>query len=116
MVSESRLLDLAEAGVRFALDAGADQAEIFASAERAVEADLQKDDIHNAITREEVTFGIRVFRSGAEGFATVNSAERVREACSLAVEMARVSPSDPNNGLAEPEPLTPLDDTPDPEI
>jgi PmbA protein len=116
MVNETRLLELAEAGVKKALEVGADQAEVFANAIRAVEVDLQKDDIHNAITREEATFGIRVFKGGAEGFATVNSAERIGEACGLAVEMARVSPPDPKNGLAEPAPVTALGELPDTEI
>lgn len=116
MIAPEDLLDVAEGAVTVARSAGADQVEIYAVAARSADVELQKDDIHSAATREETTFGVRVFVGGAEGFSTVNQRERLPEACRQAVEMARVSPSDPHNGLAEPLSVEPLGIAPDPEI
>jgi PmbA protein len=110
------LLDIAERALSVALAAGAEQAEICAEAVRTADVELQKDDIHSAATREETSFGVRVLSRGAEGFATVNHRDRLADACRQAVEIARVSPSDPHNGFAEPRPVQPLGTEPDPEI
>ena len=112
------LLDLADRGVTIARQRGADQAEAFVVSVRAVEVELQKDDIHTASTADEVSVGIRVVRNGSIGFATVNGEDRLDLACEDALAMAAPSPPDPKNGLGEPSagPVVALPTQPDPEI
>jgi PmbA protein len=110
------LLDIAEQAVRTARNLGADEAEVFATAVSEAEVELQKDDIHNASTAEEATFGIRLFRNHSEGFATVNDAARIQEACEEALSLAAVTPPDENNGLAPPQAVEPLGEAPDRKI
>jgi PmbA protein len=112
------LLDVADRGVRIARRRGADQAEVFVESVRAVEVELQKDDIHTASTADEVSIGIRVVRNRSIGFATVNGEDRLERACEDALAMAAASPPDPKNGLGEPdgEPVRPLETRPDPAI
>ncbi len=99
------LKDIATDGVARALHAGADEAEVFVQFDREAGVDLQKDDVHTATTSEETIIGVRVFRGGALGFASVNGTEHLDLACREAVALARVSPVDPANGLGDPRPL-----------
>jgi PmbA protein len=112
------LLDLGDRGVAIAVERGADQAEVFVESVRAVEVELQKDDIHTASTADEVSIGIRVIRKGSIGFATVNGEDHLDRACEDALAMAAASPPDPKNGLGEPSAGTvlPLETLPDPAI
>lgn len=116
MIRGEELLDLADRGVQAALARGADQAEVFVESVRAVEVELQKDDLHTASSADEVSVGIRVLRRGSLGFATVNGGDRLALACEDALAMAAASPPDPGNGIGEPAPVTPLGRSPDPEI
>ncbi len=80
MIAKDELLALCERGVEVATGLGADQAEVFGSAERDAEVELQKDDLHTATSDEEVSLGVRVLTHGSLGFATVNGADRLDEA------------------------------------
>jgi PmbA protein len=110
------LIEIAARAVAFARDRGADQAEVFVGHRRETTVELQKDDLHSASTAEEGTFGIRVFKGGAIGFATVNSPNHLEHACEEALAVAAIAPPDQGNGLPEPVPVEPLEAGPDPEL
>ena len=113
---QASLLQTAQRGVERALSMGADQSEVVCDYDRETRVDLQKDDILNASTSEEATFGIRVFKNGSMGFATVNDPEEIEQACAEALALASASPPDDLNGLDDPRPIEPLDQEPDPAI
>jgi PmbA protein len=116
-VSDPReLLSICEEAVARARSLGADQAEVFASAHRAAQVELQKDDLHTACTEEETTFGVRVFRRGSLGFATVNGREHLEDACRESLALAAAAPADERNGLAEPSEVMPFERPPDSQI
>jgi len=109
-VSDPRALLLdCEAAVRNARGLGADQVEVFATAHRSTQVDLQKDDVHTASTEEETTFGVRVFKGGSLGFSTVNGRAHLDEACLEALALAAAAPADARNGLAEPGEVKPFE-------
>ncbi len=118
MIGRAELLEIAERGVEIARRRGADAVEVFAESDRSASVELQKDDIHTAATADEVSIGVRVLRGGALGFATVNAAERLADACDDALAMAAAAPPDPRNAIGEPapEPLRPLEREPDPAV
>ncbi len=116
MSDPRQLLSVCEDAVGRARRLGADQVEVFATAQRSAQVGLQKDDIHTASTEEETTFGVRVFRAGSLGFATVNGREHLDEACREALALASAAPADPRNGLAEPCEVPPFERSPDPQI
>ncbi|MAG32758.1 MAG: tldD/pmbA family protein [Deltaproteobacteria bacterium] len=110
------LLKIAQDAAAQARDKGADEAEVIAQYQREARVDLQKNDLLNASTSEETVFGIRVFKDGALGFATVNDPDRIATACDEALAFAKVSPPDEGNGLRQPAPVTPLETPADPAI
>lgn len=113
---QASLLESAQRGVERAQALGADQSEVVCDYGRETRVDLQKDDVLNASTSEEATFGIRVFKNGSLGFATVNDPGQIEQACEEALALARVSPPDDLNGLADPAPVEPVDQEPDPAV
>lgn len=108
MIEKNALLELCRSSVRAATRLGADQAEVFATSTRRAEVELQQNDVHTTSSSDEASFGIRVFRAGSLGFATLNRADRIEEACRDALAMAAASPPDPLNGLDDPRPVAPL--------
>lgn len=102
---EAELLDLCQQGVRQALQAGADQAEVFASSERELEVGFEKNDLNLARVATETTLGIRVLVQGRLGFATSNRPEDLGEIAAEAVTLAKASLADPLNGLPDPQPI-----------
>jgi PmbA protein len=116
MSDPRELLSICQDAVGRAQRLGADQAEVFASAQRSAQVDLQKDDIHTACTEEETTFGVRVFKAGSLGFSTVNGREHLDEACREALALANASPADPGNALAEPAEVPAFERRPDPQL
>lgn len=104
-IPQQELLDLCEKGVQAALDAGADQAEVFATSHTESEASVEKNDLNQTRRVEETTFGIRVVKSGSLGFCTSNQASSLHEAAREAVTLARMSPADEFNGLPSGEAL-----------
>lgn len=114
--TEQELLDAAQQGVERAQALGADQTEVCVDWGRETRVDLQKDDILNASTSDETTFGIRVVKDGAIGFATVNDRDAIESACAEALALAKVSPADEGNGLRDPAEVTHPGVAPDPAI
>lgn len=112
------LIGVAQEALDAAMAAGADECEVFASEGRQARVDLRNGDIEGAATSAETTWGIRVVRGGALGFATVNRPGEAAAVGEEAVRLARISPPDPLNGL-RPAPTTPyasLDGLVDPAV
>ena len=105
VIDEARLLEMCEQGVKFALAAGADQAEVFASSGRETEVAFEKNDLNLTSILSETIFGIRVFSQGRLGFATSNNPDDLADVAAEAVTLAKASLADPLNGLPEPQPL-----------
>lgn len=99
------LLDRCADLVRRAVAAGADEAEVAASAAHSSSVDLETDDIRTATSQSEVVFGVRVFRKGALGFATTNDPDLLDRTLSEALALARLTTPDPLNTLPDPRPL-----------
>jgi PmbA protein len=99
----AELLDVARDTVRRALARGADQAEVFARRTHEARVQLESDDVSTARSDEEEGYGIRVRVAGSTGFASTNDPSRdaLDEAIDAAVALARVSPADPHDDLAE---------------
>ncbi|NJK61304.1 MAG: TldD/PmbA family protein [Synechococcaceae cyanobacterium SM2_3_1] len=116
LISQANLLDLCEQGVNKALAAGADQAEVFATADRETEVAFEKNDLNLTSVTSETLFGIRVIVQGRQGFATSNNPDELAEIASEAVTIARLSPADPLNALPDPQPITVTSPTPDPDL
>ena len=115
-IPQHDLLELCQRGVRAALDAGADQAEVFATSHTESEASLEKNDLNQTRRVEETTFGIRVLKSGSMGFCTSNQASALTEAAREAVLLAGLSPADENNGLPSGEALQDAAPAVDPDL
>jgi PmbA protein len=115
-IEQDDLLSLCEQGVQAALNAGADQAEVFASSHTESEVSLEKNDLNQTSRVEETTFGIRVIKGGALGFATSNQPDSLKEAAREAVQLADLSPADPLNGLPEGSTLEPASPAVDPAL
>ncbi len=107
VIDEANLLDLCDQGVKYALAAGADQAEVYANSGWEKEVSFEKNDLNLASVVSETIFGIRVFYQGRLGFATSNRPDDLAEVAAEAVTLAKASPADPMNGLPEPQPLPP---------
>lgn len=105
VIDEAQLLEMCEQGVKYALEAGADQAEVFASSGRETEVAFEKNDLNLTSIVSETSFGIRVLSQGRLGFATSNNPEDLAQIAAEAVTLAQASPADPLNGLPEPQPL-----------
>lgn len=109
-LDRAALLALCDAGVQAALEAGADEAEVYAEATAQVEVALAKNDLDQVSVSDEVSFGVRVFARGRLGFATANDPGAVVATARDAVAVAKASPPDPEAGLP---PARPLVDQPD---
>lgn len=118
MNDPQRLLERCAEAVDRALALGAQQAEVFASAEREAKVNLEADDIGSAISHDEERFGIRVRLGGATGFAGTNdgSPEALEEAAQAALALARVTPPTPEDELPEPRSASPVDGLFDPAL
>jgi PmbA protein len=102
-----RLLRTCDAAVTAAGRSGADEAEAFASSGRTIDVELQKNDLQIASSAESEAVGIRVFKNGRMGFASVNTFEEseIQGAIDRALGIASAAPVDEHNGLPEPEPV-----------
>ncbi len=116
LYGEADLRDLCQQGVKLALQAGADQAEVYANSDREIEVGFEKNDLNLARVTSETTFGIRVFCGGRLGFATSNQPEDLAEVAAEAVTLAQASPADPINGLPDPQPIPETPTELDPEL
>ncbi len=110
-MSEQRVLDICEQLLECASSAGADEAEAVAAHIGSTETHLENDDVHVVQTREETSFGLRVYKGGRLGFVTANdvSERSLSDHAAEAVEQARSSPPAPFAGLPEPRPIRKVD-------
>lgn len=95
MSSQNLLLEHCERALRAALAAGADEAEVIADAGRSVEIAIQKNDLEQVRSADEVTYGVRVRVGDRLGFATGNQASGLRALGEEAVLIAKSSPPEP---------------------
>ncbi len=95
MSSQNMLLEHCERAMAAALAAGADEAEVIADAGRSVEVAIQKNDLEQVRSADEVTYGVRVRVGDRLGFATGNQASGLRALGEEAVLIAKSSPPEP---------------------
>lgn len=96
------IFEIAHKALLLTINAGADEAEIFCVKGRSISIDVHRDVVDLAKESRASGIGIRAIVNGAVGFSSSNDAERIREACVLAVKSARVRGSDPLwSGLPE---------------
>lgn len=117
-MSPDELLGFCCESVARATKLGADQAEVCASSLCESKVNIESDDIGTAEAHEEENFGIRVRRAGSTGFAATNDASpaAIDEAIEAALALARVTPPDPHDAIAEPEPASPVKGLYDPAL
>ncbi|MFH1230514.1 MAG: TldD/PmbA family protein [Planctomycetota bacterium] len=98
------LLEICKQTCNKAKKSGADEVEIYAENSKKIEVALQNNDIHRAISQQENSIGIRVFKNKSLGFASVNmlTPDKIDEAIHNAISLANKSPRDEYNGIPEP--------------
>lgn len=98
------LKEIAAAGVKAAIGAGADQAEACAVGSKEVKVDAEKNTIRSASAIRDWGVSVRAYRRGALGFAFTTSKESIREAGSQAAALATAGQPDPDfRSLPEPQ-------------
>lgn len=95
------LEDLLRYAIKEAEALGASDAEACAAASSESEVFIENNDIKQAKSQKPSSVGIRVFVRGSAGFCSVNSLSKskIKDAVSMAVKIARVSPKDRYNVL-----------------
>lgn len=90
------------------LDIGADAIEVFHLSSREIEVVWEKNDLQVPKTDDYRGIGIRVLKDGSMGFASTNVLEEEELEATLkrALEIAAVTPADPDNILPPREELT----------
>ena len=90
------LLDLCSLAVSEALRLGASEAEAYASRSRHITAYIESNDLKHVKIDEPLGIGIRVILNKAQGFASANTfnPDKVRDAISTAISIARACPRD----------------------
>lgn len=95
-----------------ALDAGADQAEVYAVRAESIAVSFEKGDLKLSQVDDGSTLGVRVFKNGKLGFASTNQAsdEALAGAARDALALCALNPPDDANRLPESRPAaSPLD-------
>ncbi len=115
----SELTDFAQAAVQAAMAAGADFADVYCSGTVLTSVDAEKGSINYCASVRDQGLSVRAFRSGGEGFATVQqlNLDRARECAQRAVAMAKAAHPDPDFvALPEPGEAEPVPDLFDDEL
>lgn len=104
MTSEEREAELAERAktlTALALDAGADEAEVYARHSQSTEVNFEKGELKLTTIEEGAAVGLRVFKERRLGFASTNQVESasLAEAARDAAALAALSPPDEANLL-----------------
>lgn len=88
--------DLLRYAIKEAEAFGASDAEAYAAASAESEVFIENNDVKLAKSQRTSSIGIRVLVDGSVGFYSVNSLEKskIKDAASMAVKIARVSPKD----------------------
>lgn len=90
------MYELARKGLKAAVDAGADEAEILIIEDHKTSVDIRKDEIEGAKENISQGLGIRAIVNGAVGFASTNIMSHIEDAAKSAVRSARVRERDPD--------------------
>ncbi len=105
MRDPEELLRLGDEAVDAARRAGADEAELAVTFAKGASVDFENNDIAVAISDEELSYGVRVFKDGRSGFATANDVAHLHQTVQDALALAATSLPDPHNGLPSPRPV-----------
>jgi len=89
---------------------GADEVEIFAQTVHSISADIEKHDLQTSSSQQETMVGIRALVNRQVGFACTNVLDDLEATCVDAVKLAKASPRDENNVLADPVPFESVTD------
>lgn len=108
------LLDRCRQTVRCIERLGADTAEVYGEYTRSMSSTVEKHDLQISRSQTEASFGIRAWIGGKVGFASTNSPDRLEEACSDAVTLAKASPEDEHNRPPRPREIRPMEGIYDP--
>jgi PmbA protein len=90
------MYELAGKGLKAAVDAGADEAEILLIEDHKTSVDIRKGEIEGAKENISQGLGIRAIVNGAVGFASTNIMSHIEDAARSAVRSARVRERDPD--------------------
>jgi PmbA protein len=90
------MYELAKKALKLAEKAGAQEAEIYYSANHSTGVNFKKDELESARERFSEGIGIRAIVNGAVGFASTNSANEIENSVKVAVAEARVREHDPD--------------------
>jgi PmbA protein len=95
------LQDLLRYAIREAEALGASGAEAYAAAGAESEVFIENNDVKQAKSQSTSSIGIRVLVGGSVGFYAVNSLakNKIKDAASMAIKIARVSPKDRHHAL-----------------
>ncbi|HEU4604757.1 MAG TPA: TldD/PmbA family protein [Nitrososphaera sp.] len=93
--------DLLRYAIREAEALGAGDAEAYAAAGAESEVFIENNDVKQAKSQSSSSIGVRVLVRGSIGFYAVNSLakSKIKDAASMAVKIARVSPKDRHHAL-----------------
>lgn len=93
--------DLLRYAIKEAEALGASAAEACAAASSECEVFIESNDVKQAKSQKTSSVGIRVLLGGSAGFYSVNSLtkSKIKDAVSMAMKIARVSPKDKHNAL-----------------
>ncbi len=93
--------DLLRYAIKEAEALGASEAEACAAASSESEIFIESNDVKQAKSQKTSSVGIRVLVGGSAGFYSVNNLtkSKVKDAVSMAIKIARVSPKDRHNAL-----------------
>lgn len=95
------MLDLLHYAINEAETLGASDAEAYAASSSEAEVFIENNDVKQAKSQKTSSIGVRVLLAGSAGFYSVNSLtkSKIKDAASMAVKIARVSPKDRHNAL-----------------
>jgi PmbA protein len=95
------LQDLLKYAIKEAEALGASDAEAYAGESSESEVFIENNDVKQAKSQKASSIGIRVLLGGKAGFYSVNilTKEKIKDAVSMAVKIARVSQKDRHNAL-----------------
>ena len=105
MISQdnSTLLELASRALDFAKDAGATAADVVVVGGQALSAKVRLGELEGVERSEDCDLGLRVFNGKSHAIVATSELDEksLKETAILCMEMARVAPEDPHDGLAD---------------
>jgi PmbA protein len=111
---ETQLREQCRGAIAAAKQCGADEVEVFAQTSRTISVEIEKHDLQTSSSQQETMIGVRAYVDRRVGFACTNVIEELDATCADAVKLAKASPKDDHNVLADPVPVAPIDGLYDP--